>query len=106
MKNSNILIFLFLWINIICNRFQIEPENDDNNGNNEFPKSEINSYLEKEKIQEKVDSILTREGSENFWIFLSIFLFALIFSIYYICYDIFKEKCYKGKTSTDIENNK
>jgi hypothetical protein len=29
MKHSAILIFLFLWINIVCNRFLIEPENDD-----------------------------------------------------------------------------
>ena len=102
MKHSAILIFLFLWINIICYRFQTKPENNDNNA---FGKSGINSYIVNEKIQEKVNSILTREGSGYFWIFLLLFVFALIFSIFYICYDIIKEVCNKRRTqSTSIEN--
>jgi len=104
MKHSNILIFLFLWIIIICNKFEIEPENNDNNT---FPKSGINSYVEKEKIQELVNSILTREGSENFWIFLSIFLIALFLSFIYICYVPIREGCNKKRIrSISIDKNK
>ena len=107
MKHSAILIFLFLWINNICIGFQIKPENNGNNDNNAFPKSGFNSYIKKEKIQEKVNSILTREGSGYFLIFLLLFLFSLISSVLYICNDIIKEKCHKRKiNSHSIENNK
>ena len=78
MKHSAILIFLFLWVNIICIGFQIKTENNGNNDNNAFPKSGFNSYIKKEEIQEKVNSILTREGSRYFLIFLLLFLFSLI----------------------------
>ena len=110
MKHSAILIFLFLWINTICNRFLIESENNDKkekNANNVFPKSGINSFLENENIQEYVDSILKREQNGYFWVFLLLFVFAIILSFFYTCYDIISEKCLKCRTRSDkIENNK
>ena len=108
MKYSAILIFLFLWINIICNRFLIEPENNDKkekNDNNEFPKSGINSYLEIENIEEFVDSILKREQNGYFWIFIFLFAAAIIASGFYIFYDVIKKGCNKRRTlSTTIDS--
>mgnify|MGYP003571322115 CR=1 FL=1 len=100
MKNSVILIFLFLWININCNRFLVETENNgkkEKNDNNAFSKSGINSYLETENIEEYVDSILKREQNGNFWTFILLFASAFIISLIYICSDLIKEWCNKRR---------
>ena len=100
MKHLAILIFLFLWININCNRFLIEPENNgkkEKNDNNVFPKSGINSYLETENIEKYVDSILKREQNGNFWTFSLLFALAFIISLIYILYDYIKEWCNKRR---------
>jgi hypothetical protein len=110
MKYSAILIFQFLLINIFCNRFLIEHENNDKkekNANNAFPKSGIKSFLENENTQEFVDSILKREGNGYFWVFIFLFALAFILSGFYICCDKIKDMTNKRRIRSDtIEKNK